>query len=92
MKQKPNQSPKMSCLKYGELTWRLCLVVNGDVHEGGPTSNRTSGTITATLAKAAIPRPFLAGAAAAFPCRVHSQKALGSFEEPVMMVENRFAS
>ena len=44
------------------------------------------------LAKAAIPRPFLAGAAAAFPCRVHSQKALGSFEEPVMMVENRFAS
>ena len=44
------------------------------------------------LAKAAIPHPFLAGAAAAFPCRVHSQKALGSFEEPVMMVENRFAS
>jgi len=26
------------------------------------------------------------------PLPVHSQKALGSFEEPVMMVENRFAS
>ena len=53
MKQKSNQSqsPKMSCLKYGELTWWLCLEVNGDVHEGGPTSNRTSGTITATCSQ-----------------------------------------
>ena len=55
VKQKSNQSqsPKMSCLKYGELTWQLCLEVNGDVHvhERGPTSNRTSGTITATCSR-----------------------------------------
>jgi len=51
VKQKSNQSPKMSCLKYGELTWWLCLEVNGDVHEGGPTSNRTSDTITATCSQ-----------------------------------------